>query len=29
MMLDFNHNNGFYNKALIAVWGGRVNNIVP
>jgi hypothetical protein len=28
-MLDFNHNNGFYNKPLIAVWGGRVNEIVP
>src|SRR5580698_6397679 len=24
-----NHNNGFYNKALIAVWGGRVNDMVP
>ena len=28
-MLDFNHNNGFYNKPLIAVWGGRVNDMVP
>jgi hypothetical protein len=28
-MLDFNHNNGFYNKPLIAVWGGRVNEMVP
>jgi hypothetical protein len=28
MMLDFNHNNGFYDKALIAVWGGRVNTSV-
>lgn len=28
MMLDFNHNNGFYEKPLIAVWGGRVNNSV-
>ena len=26
MMLDFNHNNAFYDKALIAVWGGRVND---
>jgi len=29
MMLDFNHNNGFYKKPLIAVWGGRVNDMVP
>lgn len=29
MMLDFNHNNGFYNKPLIAVWGGRANDMVP
>ncbi len=29
MMLDFNHNNGFYQKALVAVWGGRVNDMVP
>ena len=29
MMLDFNHNNGFYDKPLIAVWGGRVNDMVP
>ncbi len=29
MMLDFNHNNGFYKRALIAVWGGRVNDMVP
>ncbi|MEO6802682.1 MAG: hypothetical protein ABI197_05485 [Granulicella sp.] len=28
-MLDFNHNNGFYSKALIAVWNGRVNDMVP
>lgn len=28
-MLDFNHNNGFYSKPLIAVWGGRVNDMVP
>ena len=26
MMLDFNHNNGFYQNALIAVWGGRLNS---
>ncbi len=29
MMLDFNHNNAFYEKPLIAVWAGRVNNDVP
>ena len=29
MMLDFNHNNGFYDKPLIAVWGGRVNDMFP
>jgi hypothetical protein len=29
MMLDFNHNNGFYEKPLIAVWGGRVNDMAP
>ena len=29
MMLDFNHNNGFYEKPLIAVWGGRINDMVP
>jgi hypothetical protein len=29
MMLDFNHNNGFYEKPLIAVWGGRVNEMQP
>lgn len=29
MMLDFNHNNGFYKKALLAVWGGRANDMVP
>lgn len=28
-MLDFNHNNGFYKKPLIAVWGGRVNDMAP
>lgn len=28
-MLDFNHNNGFYQKALVAVWNGRVNDMVP
>jgi hypothetical protein len=28
-MLDFNHNNGFYSKALVAVWNGRVNDMVP
>jgi hypothetical protein len=28
-MLDFNHNNGFYKKALAAVWDGRVNDMVP
>jgi hypothetical protein len=28
-MLDFNHNNGFYSKALVAVWDGRVNDMVP
>jgi hypothetical protein len=29
MMLDFNHNNGFYEKPLIAVWGGRLNDVFP
>jgi hypothetical protein len=29
MMLDFNHNNAFYQHPLIAVWGGRINNTVP
>jgi hypothetical protein len=29
MMLDFNHNNGFYDKPLIAVWKGRVNDATP
>ena len=29
MMLDFNHNNGFYKHPLIAVWGGKVNNSIP
>ena len=29
MMLDFNHNNAFYDKALISVWGGRVNDLLP
>jgi hypothetical protein len=28
-MLDFNHNNGFYPKALVAVWDGRENDMVP
>ena len=28
-MLDFNHNNGFYSRALLAVWDGRVNDMVP
>ena len=28
-MLDFNHNNGFYKNPLIAVWGGRINDMVP
>ena len=29
MMLDFNHNNGAYPKAMLAVWGGRVDEIYP
>ena len=29
LMLDFNHNNGFYDKSLIAVWGGRMNALEP
>jgi len=29
MMLDFNHNNGFYPHPLIAVWGGRVDENTP
>ncbi len=29
MMLDFNHNNAFYQHPVIAVWGGRVNESVP
>jgi hypothetical protein len=29
MMLDFNHNNGFCEKPLIAVWGGRMNDMAP
>ncbi|MDQ2777592.1 MAG: hypothetical protein M3Y57_22160 [Acidobacteriota bacterium] len=29
MMLDFNHNNAFYSKPLIAVWGGRVDDRMP
>jgi hypothetical protein len=29
MMLDFNHNNGFYKNPLIAVWAGRINDMVP
>jgi hypothetical protein len=28
-MLDFNHNNAFYSKPLIAVWDGHVNEMVP
>jgi len=28
-MLDFNHNNGFYKKAIVAVWDGRQNDMVP
>jgi hypothetical protein len=27
-MLYFNHNNGFYDKPLIAVWDGRVNDMI-
>ena len=29
MMLDFNHNNGFYPHPLLAVWGGMVDNHTP
>jgi hypothetical protein len=29
MMLDFNHNNGAYPKALLAVWGGRMDDSAP
>ena len=29
MMLDFNHNNGFYPHPLIAVWGGKVDTTIP
>jgi len=29
MMLDFNHNNGFYPRPIIAVWGGRVDTTIP
>jgi hypothetical protein len=29
MMLDFNHNNAFYDKPLIAVWKGRINDDTP
>ena len=29
MMLEFNHNNGFYPYPLLAVWGGRVDNNIP
>jgi hypothetical protein len=29
MMLDFNHNEGFYENALMAVWGGLVNKMTP
>lgn len=28
-MLDFNHNNSFYPRPLLAVWNGRVSDIVP
>ncbi len=28
-MLDFNHNNGFYSRALLAVWDGRVSEMMP
>lgn len=28
-MLDFNHNNGFYSRALLAVWNGKVNDMTP
>jgi hypothetical protein len=29
VMLDFNHNNAFYEKPLLAVWNGRVNDLAP
>jgi len=29
MMLDFNHNNGFYPHPLLSVWGGMVDNHTP
>ena len=29
MMLDFNHNNAFYGKPLIAVWKGQMNDMIP
>jgi hypothetical protein len=29
MMIDFNHNNGFYPHPLLAVWGGRVDENIP
>jgi hypothetical protein len=29
MMLDFNNNNGGYPRALLAIWGGRVNESIP
>ncbi len=29
VMLDFNHNNSFYDKPLLAVWNGRVNDFTP
>jgi len=29
MMLDFNHNNGFYSHPLLAVWGGKVDENIP
>jgi hypothetical protein len=28
-MLDYNHNNAFFQEPLIAVWGGRVNSDIP
>ncbi len=29
MMLDFNHNNGFYQHPFIAVWGGKIDTHIP
>lgn len=28
-MLDFNHNDSFYSRPLLAVWNGRISNTVP